>query len=407
MHISSKRLVRLYSLFILVILSFSYSYSQNTDPEVVAVVVTNDVRRSNEHKKIINEQNSIERAQIVISTQLERIKELNRQAQNSLQTVQSIIRDSRKVVEIGVITTDIFNYQKEILKYAVGDIKLTALAIKSERRATLILSLLAVDIANATKGGENFRFSNSDRLKILNNALTRLRQIRGLSYGVLRKFKWANNGNFLKKILQEYDLADIYTTLNRAEMVQRALPKRINGILVSNNEVGTIRNGKEEAVVDANEVLRDNHPSRIPAQARINAKDIYNGDTNILFQTENTYAIDEDGDGSIDFEVDKATIDNHVINKPITLPFTRSLEEVAKNTDEFFWQSILDGIDPGNYRTLKRDELDDINIFSFGNKLHVNFINTITQTPSVWFVDEFGQDHSIPITTIRDWVKFN
>lgn len=384
------------------------SQTVNTDPGVTGAVIANDVRRRAEHSSIIDEQKRIISSQILITANLEQLRMLNERAQNSLKNVQSIIRDSKKIVEIGEITKDIFDYQKAIVEEASGDLKLTAIAIKSQQRAGTILSLLAVDISNATKGGKNFRFSNSDRLNILNNALLRLRQIRGFSYGLLRKFKYASGGRFLRKLLEEYRIDDIYRTLNRAEMVNRSLPNSLNGVLRVNNESSTNRpNGNPDINEEAKELLRNNHPVRVSGQARTNAKDIYNDRTEILYQTESTYAIDEDGDGIVDFEVDRETIDNHVINSKKRFNYD------YESTRDFLEERWIDRAnDNGFYEIWATEELfNEILIFSNENNFLIDFLgrdfkNGNDNKGSILFIDEYGHSHTLTVEEIVEWNKF-
>ena len=213
-----------------------FSQTRNIDPVLSTAIIVSKSAESSSQKRIKENQKRIQTLQTAINLKVQQYKALNQEAQEALSRVNAVITDSKKLTEIGIIGNDIIDYQKEILELASDDPKLIALALKSQKESTNRIRELSSDVAISLRGGTTILMSANDRREILNRVLTILRQVRGLSFGVLRRFKWANDANFLKKLLQEYDLGALYLKLDRANIINNSLPGNSQSIPRNNNQ---------------------------------------------------------------------------------------------------------------------------------------------------------------------------
>jgi len=326
-------------LFIFFLKTFlSFSQAVNVDPVLGGALIISNANEKKSYKKIKDGQKRIKVIQAFVNVKIREYKELNKKAQRALSQVNSFIRDSKKIVEIGIISKDILDYQVQILDQASRDPKLIALAVKSEKESAKILTELSADVALALKGGTTVLLSANDRREILNRVVNTLRRVRGLSFGVMRRFRWANDANFLQKVMQEYDLGALYLKLDRAGIVGNALPSstprkptRTIKPLPNDTPIET----PVEPTINTIEITEINTGKIQEFLISTNKWNSSNVEIVILNEDEEFFFIDIDNDGLPDREIKKEDI------KEIDASFvwTPELNQNAINFVDGFWRN--------------------------------------------------------------------
>lgn len=185
---------KLIPFFFFIFLAMS-AHSQSVivfDPAVQATLVTCHIAQQEKLEDIKENEASILAAQLVISDQMERIKEIEEILHERLKTVFSIVQDGANIVYASQIAEDIGKYQGDMIEYASENPLLVGIAYEAEAVLITRTANLLTYLATATIPGEINLLDNRQRQEIIEYAVKELRVMLGIAYTVANNMKIAS-----------------------------------------------------------------------------------------------------------------------------------------------------------------------------------------------------------------------
>lgn len=201
---------------LIIILSFSIIFFKVqaqvavTDVGLYGTLIANTSVLKSSLSGIEREQKKIRNYQTSISVFLKKIEDLDRKVYKSLKDVQQIVKDGKNIIYAGEVITDIYDYSSKAVGLAKKDPVLIAFAYKGSKKMAERVVHLTIYVSNALKGGDFNLMSNMDRQEIIRHVVTELRVLRGIAYGIFRSMHYAQYGNKIKKLMQEFNI-HLYT----------------------------------------------------------------------------------------------------------------------------------------------------------------------------------------------------
>jgi len=316
-----------------------YSQGIQRDPGLRNRVVNNGNIDSGNNLLAIDRNKKIKKTTQKIASKLTAIQAFHNKNMDHMRNAKSIIKQSKMIPYALNMGKDALAYQAEAIAYVSNDPKLLLIAFKSQREVVKKTIDVGLNLKNATKSGLDNLMSQTDRRNIINRNIQDLRTLRGLSYGLLRKLKYATDGNFLRSVLSEYDLLDYQRTINRARIVTESLPV-LGAVVVPKSRTNTVVSQSNNDKVLTPPIVPISPDTVIPRiEETINqenfselenaVKGLTNDDATILgFGSEETVIVDTNSDGIADtflsFEevVAETNILNEIIGNEITVEAT-------------------------------------------------------------------------------------
>ncbi len=157
--------------------------------------------------KIKDTQDEIKYAQTSMAYFLKFIQETDKKIYKSLKTVQSLVLQGKNIALCGSVGKDIYKYLNNAVEIAKDDPSLLPFAIKSSKELTNRIIDLGFYVTKvAKKGGDKNLMSNMDRQEIIRHVLNELRIMRGIAFGIERHMYYAQYGNRLKNLMEEFNI---------------------------------------------------------------------------------------------------------------------------------------------------------------------------------------------------------
>lgn len=214
-----KTKLLLTTLMVLGILFSSKAQVVVFDPSVVSTLVVNHNVQNANLSQIKDNEGKIAATQLLITTQMETIKQLEQQMFNSLTTVQGVISSAKGIIRATEIVKEIGEYQKQMIEIAGQNPELGLVAAKTEYMLVQRTSDLLEYIFVATVGGEVNLMNNKQRLDLITHVVDELRFMRGLAYTITRKMKRARYAGVFRYMIPD----ELRPVVNTAEIAERTI----------------------------------------------------------------------------------------------------------------------------------------------------------------------------------------
>jgi len=172
--------------------SYLFAQTLTVDPVLTGATIVGGVNQNNRLDDMKEKQTAIQHYQALAVTQLAFINTWQKKMYDGLSQVSSVIRDSKKIVEAGMIVNDIISYQLQAAQYAKGNPVLVYFAAKTEADfKTKALDLVLYISTVGLKGGKDMLMDAGQRAELITKVVDDLRVIRGLAYTASRQMYWA------------------------------------------------------------------------------------------------------------------------------------------------------------------------------------------------------------------------
>ena len=178
-----------------------YGQSMVMDPLMIATLRTISSNEQGAYDDIKGNQNQIQTYQILINSQLEKIKKIEDKTVTYLKTVNSVVRNSKDIVYASDIVSDVAEYQSRTMAIASQDPELLVIGLKTEYElVTRGLEVVQYIYNFALKDGEDNMLDNKQRTDMIRHVIDELRLMRGMSYSIYRQMKTAQRANIMNSI---------------------------------------------------------------------------------------------------------------------------------------------------------------------------------------------------------------
>lgn len=189
------------------------------DPSVVSTLVVNHNVQNANLSQIKDNEGKIAATQLLITAQMETIKQLEQKMHNSLSTVQGVISSAKGIIRASEIVKEISQYQTQMIEIAGQDPELGLVAAKTEYMLVQRTSDLLEYIFVATIGGDVNLMNNKQRLDLITHVVDELRFMRGLAYTITRKMKRARYAGVFRYMIPD----ELRPVVNTAEIAEKTI----------------------------------------------------------------------------------------------------------------------------------------------------------------------------------------
>lgn len=181
------------SIMLLLLICFASSSAQMlvVDPTTSVAIAVNSSVINGQLNKTNDNLRAIQRGQLLVSSQLVIVNDLQKKIHTGLSEVSSIINNLNSIKEIANCGTDIVKDVGQAITIARSNPALLLFAEEGAREfKTRAVSLSAEVSAFVLKGGTNL-MDAGERGRLLNHIQSEMQILRGIAYGMGRAMYWA------------------------------------------------------------------------------------------------------------------------------------------------------------------------------------------------------------------------
>lgn len=166
------------------------------DPLVQGTLIACHDAQQNKLEEIKNNEASILSAQLVITEQMEKIKEIEEKMHERLKTLTSVVQDGANIIYASQIAIDIGKYQGDMIIYASENPLLVSVAYEAEAVLITRTADMLAYLATALLGNTDLNLlDNRQRQEIIEYAVKELRIMLGIAYTVANNMKIASKAS--------------------------------------------------------------------------------------------------------------------------------------------------------------------------------------------------------------------
>lgn len=153
-----------------------------------------------------------------------KVNDLDKKIAKRYTKVIALLQHAGKISYAIEILNDIKNYQKKAIEMVIENPELAGLAIKSEiailKRLNNVYRFIYL---HAAIGGKIHLMSIKERLSVVDRVIDELRIVRGISYGIYVKMKYALKGDLFKEYRKEYNIKSYTLDLFEKQEIIKSL----------------------------------------------------------------------------------------------------------------------------------------------------------------------------------------
>lgn len=161
------------------------------DPVVTSTLVACHTAQQKQLREIKKNEAAILGAQLFISGQVKKIKELEEKLHNRLKVVTAIVQDGTNIMYARQVAEDIGKYQALMVRYARKNPALSLVAYETEAVLVARTADLLAYMASALVGGDVNLLDNRQRQELIEYAVSELRAMRGIAYAISNRMQMA------------------------------------------------------------------------------------------------------------------------------------------------------------------------------------------------------------------------
>lgn len=166
------------------------------DPLVQGTLIACHDAQQQKLEDIKNNEASILSAQLVITEQMEKIREIEEKMHERLKTLTSVVQDGANIIYASQIAEDIGKYQGDMIVYASENPLLIDVAYEAEAVLITRTADLLAYLATALLGNTDLNLlDNRQRQEIIEYAVKELRVMLGIAYTVANNMKIASKAS--------------------------------------------------------------------------------------------------------------------------------------------------------------------------------------------------------------------
>lgn len=182
-------------------ISVTNAQSLVVDPALAATLVLTHKEQQDVLKDISKRETEIRNFQLLISTKMAQLQQLQEKTYSYLSTVNAVVKNGKDIIYASQLAASIAKYQREAANYAADDPKLLLVIAKTEyelitRSADLFLYIYNISL----QGGESNLLDNKQRIDLCIHVVDELRKMRAIAYSVCRQMKTAKRAGILKSL---------------------------------------------------------------------------------------------------------------------------------------------------------------------------------------------------------------
>lgn len=201
-------------------MSVTNAQSLVIDPALTSTLVLTHTEQQDVLKDISKRETEIRNFQLLISTKMAQLQQLQEKTYSYLSTVNAVVRNGKDIIYASQLAASIAKYQREAANYAAGDPKLLLVIAKTEyelitRSADLFLYIYNISL----QGGESNLLDNKQRIDLCIHVVDELRKMRAIAYSVCRQMKTAKRNG----VLQTLSPGSFKYQDNRSKLVEQLL----------------------------------------------------------------------------------------------------------------------------------------------------------------------------------------